>query len=65
MALDPELLQGFRIGLVVPQQSLRRSIENVFKKTPGLDASMVLTPFDVGEDPRHFDRLTIQMGQRS
>ena len=40
-----DLLQDFKVGLVVPQQSLRKSIENVFRKTPGLDASMVLTPF--------------------
>lgn len=60
----PELLEGFRIGLVVPQQSLRRSIENVFKKTPGLNPSMVLTPFDVGEDPGHFDLLIVDETHR-
>lgn len=65
----PELLQGFRIGLVVPQQSLRKSIEKVFKKTPGLDPSMVLTPFDVGEDSGRFDLLIVdethRLNQRS
>ncbi len=31
-----ELLAGLRIGLVIPQQSLRESIQKVFKKTPKL-----------------------------
>ncbi|KIL89237.1 hypothetical protein FAVG1_07631 [Fusarium avenaceum] len=43
------LLQGLRVGLVVPQQSLRSSIKAVFKKTPGLHPSMVMTPFEIGE----------------
>ena len=44
----PELLQDFRVGLVIPQQSLRRSVQQVFGKTPGLRKDMVLSPFDVG-----------------
>lgn len=31
---NAELLKGFRIGFVVPQQSLRRTLEKVFAKTP-------------------------------
>ncbi len=31
---NTELLKGFRIGFVVPQQSLRRTLEKVFAKTP-------------------------------
>ena len=31
-----DLLRDFRIGIVVPQQSLRKSIQKVFEKTPGL-----------------------------
>ncbi|MFC5731179.1 MULTISPECIES: DUF2075 domain-containing protein [Nocardioides] len=65
----PELLEGFRIGLVVPQQSLRKSIEKVFRKTPGLDPALVVTPFDVGEDPERFDLLIVdethRLNQRS
>lgn len=65
----PELLQDFRIGLVVPQQSLRRSIEKVFRKTPGLEPAMVLTPFQVGEGLERFDLLIIdethRLNQRS
>ncbi len=35
----PELLSNFKVGLVVPQQSLRKSIKNVFRQTPGLHKS--------------------------
>lgn len=55
----PELLAQFRVGLVVPQQSLRASIKKVFRKTPGLDERMVLTPFQVGQHPDKFDLLIV------
>jgi DUF2075 family protein len=62
-----ELLQGFRMGLVVPQQSLRTSIRRVFKKTPKLAPSMVLSPFDVGKASERFDLLLVDEthGQRA
>lgn len=60
----PELLQDFRIGLVVPQQSLRDSIRQVFRRTPSLDPGMVLTPFDVGESTGSFDLLIIDEAHR-
>ncbi|GAA1050897.1 DNA/RNA helicase domain-containing protein [Arthrobacter russicus] len=59
-----ELLQGFHIGLVVPQQSLRKSIQRVFDKTPGLAKSMVLTPFNVGESKEEFDLLIVDETHR-
>ena len=58
------LLTGFRVGLVVPQQSLRRSIQKVFAKTPGLNAGMVMSAFDVGKDPGHFDLLLVDEAHR-
>lgn len=58
------LLQGFRFGLVVPQQSLRTSIKRVFKKTPGLHPSMVMTPFKVGESNGIFDLLLVDETHR-
>lgn len=57
-------LTAFRVGLVVPQQSLRKSIQKVFAKTPGLDAGMVISPFDVGTDPSHFDLLVVDEAHR-
>jgi hypothetical protein len=53
----------------VPQQSLRESIQRVFKKTPKLHPSMVLSPFDVGKSTEHFDLLLVdeshRLGQRA
>lgn len=57
-------LAGLRIGLVVPQQSLRRSIKAVFAKTPALDASMVLSPFDVGKSETPWDLLIVDESHR-
>ncbi|KAF8140914.1 hypothetical protein K438DRAFT_1995570 [Mycena galopus ATCC 62051] len=58
------LLQGLRIGLVVPQQSLRDSIKKVFRKTPGLYPSMVMTPFDAGQADGQFDLLVVDETHR-
>lgn len=59
-----DLLAGLRIGLVVPQQSLRESIRKVFKKTPGLDPKMVMTAFDVGVADEQFDLLIVDESHR-
>jgi len=61
---NQRLLQGLRIGLVVPQQSLRDSIKKVFQKTPGLNPSMVMTPFDVGQFDGIFDLLLVDETHR-
>ncbi|MEO7121707.1 MAG: DNA/RNA helicase domain-containing protein, partial [Lacisediminihabitans sp.] len=60
----PELLSRLHIGLVVPQQSLRKSIQKVFRKTPGLTADMVMTPFDVGAADNQFDLLIVDEAHR-
>ncbi|PRZ40890.1 hypothetical protein CLV47_11355 [Antricoccus suffuscus] len=59
-----ELLENVRIGLVIPQQSLRSSIEKVFSKTPGLSKGMVFTPFQVGESEERFDLLIVDETHR-
>lgn len=59
-----KLLRDLRIGLVVPQQSLRKSITRVFAKTPGLEKAMVLTPFQVGQDAEGFDLLVVDEAHR-
>jgi DUF2075 family protein len=59
-----ELLQGLRIGLVVPQQSLRSSIRKVFGKTPELSPSMVLTPFEIGASDVQYDLLIVDETHR-
>lgn len=57
-------LKDFRIGLVIPQQSLRKTVENVFSRTPGLDKKMVLSPFDVGEDEGRWNLLVVDEAHR-
>lgn len=59
-----ELLRDLRIGLVVPQQSLRKSIMRVFGKTPGLEADMIRTPFQIGAGDEHFDLLVVDEAHR-
>ncbi|MEJ7634393.1 DNA/RNA helicase domain-containing protein [Aeromicrobium sp.] len=58
------LLQDFRMGFVVPQQSLRRTVEKVFAKTSGLSKDMVLSPFQVGESSAEFDLLIVDEAHR-
>lgn len=59
-----ELLGSLKVGIVVPQQSLRESISKVFKLTPGLNKNMVLTPFEVGESNEQFDLLIVDEAHR-
>ena len=59
-----ELLTGLRLGLVIPQQSLRESIRKVFRKTPGLRPDMVMTAFDVGLSDKDFDLLIVDETHR-
>jgi DUF2075 family protein len=59
-----ELLKDLRIGVVVPQQSLRASIRKVFRKTPGLSEDMVMTAFDVGAATTPFDLLIVDESHR-
>jgi uncharacterized protein len=63
-AENQRTLQDLRVGLVVPQQSLRQSIRKVFDRTPGLSGDMVLTPFDVGESTEPFDLLVVDETHR-
>ncbi len=58
------LLRDLRIGLVVPQQSLRKSIERVFGKTPGLEKVMVRSPFDIGGKDEPYDLLVVDEAHR-
>lgn len=60
----PELLSDVRIGIVIPQQALRKSIERVFKKTPGLNPEMVMSPFDIGKRNERFDLLVVDEAHR-
>lgn len=60
----PERVAGLRVGFVVPQQSLRASVRQVFARTPGLSADMVLSPFDVGASEQRFGLLVVDEAHR-
>lgn len=64
-----DLLRTLRMALVIPQQSLRMSVKKVFKRTPKLDASMVMSPFQLGESEELFDLVIVdethRLGQRA
>lgn len=52
----------FKIGLVVPMTSLRKTLKKVFKRTPGLEESMVLGPCDVARGK--YDVLVVDESHR-
>ncbi len=53
-----------KIGLVVAMSSLRESLENVFKKIPGLKSSMVLNPADTFKINQKYDLLIVDETHR-
>lgn len=57
-------IRELRIGIVIPQQSLRASVEQVFRNTPDLRKTMVLNPFKVGASEEHFDLLVVDEAHR-
>ncbi len=61
---NQELLSGFTAGLVIPQQSLRESVSKVFRNTPDLGDTRILTPFQVGESEEVFDLLIVDEAHR-
>src|SRR5699024_4048497 len=61
---NQELLAGFTAGLVIPQQSLRESVTKVFRNTPDLGDTQILSPFDVGESAGMFDLLIVDEAHR-
>lgn len=61
---NADLLENFRMGLVIPQQSLRDTVGKVFRKTSGLSRDLVLSPFHVGETSQDFDLLIVDEAHR-
>ncbi|GAA2014088.1 DNA/RNA helicase domain-containing protein [Brevibacterium samyangense] len=59
-----EQLKDFKVGIVVPQQSLRKSIAEVFRVTPGLEKRYVLSPFEVGASAEKYDLLIVDEAHR-
>src|SRR5690606_6026678 len=59
-----EKFQDLRIGLVVPQKTLRKSINNVYRKVPALRDAQVLTPYDVADAEEDFDVIVVDEAHR-
>jgi len=53
-----------KIGLVVAMTSLRESLESVFRKIPGLKASMVINPSDTFKSVNKYDLLIVDEAHR-
>ena len=61
---NSRLLSDYKVGLVIPQQALRTTLENVFAKTPGLTKKMILKPFSVGNSDERWDLLIVDEAHR-
>lgn len=61
---DLHIPPDFSMALVVPQQSLRTTLQKVFDATIGLDKRMVLTPFQVGKSEKQWDLLLVDEAHR-
>lgn len=65
MTLDNrQILEDYRVGLVIPQQSLRTTLSKVFSKTPGLTKKMIVKPFSVGTSDQKWDLLIVDEAHR-
>ena len=53
-----------KIGLVVAMTSLRESLENVFRKIPGLKSTMVINPSDTFKLNQKYDLLIVDEAHR-
>ena len=57
-----------KIGIVVPQKSLQKTLKEVFKSVKGLNAGMVLSPYEVVKDfdetKKPFDLLIVDEAHR-
>lgn len=63
-----ETVQGLKVGFVIPQKSLRETVQKVFKRTPGLSPKMVIDPFKL-KTKNEYDLLVVdeahRLGQRA
>lgn len=59
-----DLIADIKIGLVIPQQSLRSTVKKVFSRTPSLQPGMVLSPFDLSPSEESYDLLIVDEAHR-
>ena len=53
-----------KIGLVIAMTSLRESLKEVFRKVPGLSASMVINPAETFSSKKKYDLLIVDEAHR-
>ena len=58
------LLSSRSIALVIPQVSLRTSVKKVFKRTPGLDETMVMSQFELAKSVNTYDLVIVDEAHR-
>lgn len=59
-----EALIRRRIGFVVPQQALRKTLTRVFRRSPALRGVEILTPWQVGKSSSRWDLLIVDEAHR-
>jgi DUF2075 family protein len=59
-----ELFSDLSIALVIPQVSLRTSIQKVFKRTPGMNPKMVMSQFELAKSQQKFDLVIVDEAHR-
>ena len=66
---NKSLMDSLTVGLVIPQQSLRKTVQKVLASVPGLNASQVMSPFELGKSTQTFDLIIVdethRLGQRA
>lgn len=53
-----------KIGFIIPQQSLRKTLKRAFNKISGLNSAMVLSPNDVAKAKDKYDLLIVDEAHR-
>lgn len=62
LTLNLSKIGGMKVGLVIPMQSLRKTIAKVFGNIRGLTANMVISPIQVPKG--HYDLLIVDEAHR-
>lgn len=64
VAGNREPFHGLAIALVIPQQSLRKSVRRVFAKSSALKGVGVVSPYELAETDRVFDIVVVDEAHR-
>ena len=62
--LSGDATAGLKIGIVLPQTSLRETVGQIFRNISGLKKNMVLGPNDVVNEEQQFDLLIVDEAHR-